>query len=185
MSLIIRSKGILNGVIEDRYGRWSDDAEDGVPQLSFPLEWEGKPPGTASFALTFLDYDNIREEGILWVHWLVANIPPDIGALPEDASRQARLMPRGIVQGANTWMDPLRRDIARFTRYGGPAPEQFPHKYEIRLFALNRALPLKDGFTLAELNRAMRGGVLDETAIFGIYRNTPHNPRAIGNGEQP
>ena len=87
MSLTLSSPAFQNGAIAAKYGKQSPDSQEGIPQLSFPLSWEGAPEGTQSFALVFIDYDNVIGEGIIWVHWLAANIPASASGLPEDAGR--------------------------------------------------------------------------------------------------
>jgi Raf kinase inhibitor-like YbhB/YbcL family protein len=163
----------MDGVIKDQYGKRSADIIEGIPQLSFPIEWEGVPSGARSLALTFLDFDNIREEGILWVHWLAANIPPDMGALPEDASRRIAAVSgeTEIVQGQNTWRAQGVGVPTLYNRYGGPAPERFPHHYELRLYALDQKLKLRNGFTRQDLLDAMDGAVLEEAELLGKYSN--------------
>lgn len=48
--------------------------------VSPPLEWEDAPQGTRSFAFTLVDIQPIARN---YVHWLVADISPKIGSLPE------------------------------------------------------------------------------------------------------
>ena len=43
MSLRIYSSAFADGRIQARYGKASPDAVEGVPQLSFPVRWEGAP----------------------------------------------------------------------------------------------------------------------------------------------
>ena len=121
MSLILSSPAFQNGAIAAKYGKQSPDSQEGIPQLSFPLSWEGAPEGTQSYALVFIDYDNVIGEGIIWVHWLAANIPASASGLPEDAGRDPSLL-----QGKTTWAFQLGVDNPVCNRYGGPAPEDRP-----------------------------------------------------------
>src|SRR4030095_12597136 len=52
---------------------------------------------------------------MVWVHWVVYNIPPDTKRLPENAGK-ARL-PQGVVLGLNDF---------KKTEYGGPWPANGP-----------------------------------------------------------
>lgn len=164
----LSSKGIVKGVIEDRFGINSDEVIQGVPQRSLPYDWEGAPEGTKSYAIVFQDYDNVPDEGFSWIHWLAADIPADTASIPEDASRTDS----SLIQGVNSWSVPygpyaeISRDLT--LRYGGPAPER-KHEYETRIYALDTMLGLKPGFYYNELLRAMEGHILAEAVLKGYY----------------
>lgn len=167
MSLNVFSDAFENGQIREKYGKMSEDAVEGIPQLSFPIRWEGAPEGTRSFALVFIDYDNVIGEGIIWVHWLAANIPASATGLEEDAARRDA----SLLQGKNTWAFQLGVDHPACNMYGGPAPEDRPHEYELQLFALSEMLDLKDGYYYNEFLREIRGRVLDTAVLRGVYSN--------------
>lgn len=167
MSLKVFSDAFENGRIQGKYGKQSSDAKEGVPQLSFPLRWEGAPEGTKSYALVFIDYDNVIGEGIIWVHWLAANIPADAEGLAEDAARTDG----SFLQGKNTWAFQLGNDNPVCNMYGGPAPEDRPHEYELQLFALSDMLDLQEGYYYNEFLKEIRGKVLDTAVIRGVYDN--------------
>lgn len=140
----------------------------GIPQTSFPLKWEGAPEETKSYAIIFIDYDNAEDEGVPWVHWLVSDIPADVSEIPENASRKEGFYP----QGRSSWATRLGeyKDIPIEYSYffGGPAPER-EHAYEIWLYALDIVPGLKDGFWINDLRKAMKGHVLEETCLIGLY----------------
>lgn len=49
--MIVTSKGIINGVIQDQYGgRGTQFNENGVSTYSLPIKIENAPVGTISFA---------------------------------------------------------------------------------------------------------------------------------------
>lgn len=164
----LKSKGIRNGMILDRYGINSENNLQGVPQRSLPYEWEGAPEETKSFAIVFQDYDNVPDEGFSWLHWLVADIPAGIRSLAENASREDCT----LVQGTNSWSIPygpyakIDEDLTH--HYGGPAPER-RHEYETKLYALDTVLGLQPGFYYNELLRAMEGHILAEATLKGSY----------------
>lgn len=167
MSLRVYSSAFADGRIQARYGKASPDAVEGVPQLSFPVRWEGAPEGTKSFALVFVDYDNVIGEGIIWLHWLAANIPAEAMELPEDAARRDN----SLLQGKNTWAFQLGAENPVCNRYGGPAPEDRPHEYELVLYALSEKLDLEDGYYYNDFLRQIRGKILDTAVLRGVYDN--------------
>lgn len=162
------SKGIKQGLIEDRYGIKSEEVIQGVPQRSLPYVWQGAPVGTKSFAIVFQDYDNVPDEGFSWIHWLTADIPAEITSLEENASREDD----SLIQGTNSWSIPygpyadIEKDLT--LHYGGPAPER-QHEYETKIYALDTLLGLQNGFYYNELLRAMEGHVLAEATLKGYY----------------
>ena len=167
MSLKVFSDAFENGRIKDQYGKMSSDVIEGVPQLSFPIKWENAPEGTKSFAIVFIDYDNAIGEGIIWVHWLAANIPASATGLEEDAARTDA----SLLQGKTTFMLSNGLDNPVSNRYGGPAPEDRPHEYELQVFALSDMLDLKPGYYYNEFLKEIRGKVLDTAVIRGMYNN--------------
>ena len=138
------------GLIPDRY---TCDGEN----ISPPLEWEGAPEGTKSFALVCDDPDASMGT---WVHWVVYDIPSTITKLPEQIPPEAALV-NGGKQGTT--------DFYR-TGYGGPCPPSGTHRYFFRLYALDRALDLEPGATKEQLLREMLSHVLEETALMGCYQ---------------
>ena len=46
MFFTLKSNGIIKGMIDRRYGKFSEDVINGIPQISIPLEWSGCPEGT-------------------------------------------------------------------------------------------------------------------------------------------
>jgi Raf kinase inhibitor-like YbhB/YbcL family protein len=83
--------------------------------LSPPLAWDGAPEGTKSFALSFVDIHPVARG---YVHWLIADIGPEVNSLPE-----------GAAGGRNT-------DFTELEPYAGPFPPSGTHDYEFRLYAL-------------------------------------------------
>lgn len=170
----VYSPGIQNGEIDRRYGSRSDYVKDEVPQLSLPLRWENIPDNTKSFAILFIDFDNCREEGFPWVHWIVANIPADITALAENCGDSIKQIHPDIVQGMNSWISDKTKDLNICCRYGGPAPERFPHEYTLVVYALEDRLELMDGFFLGDFLRAVEGKVIDIAKLAAYY--SPNEP---------
>lgn len=169
----VTSSGIVNGVIDDKYGVNGGIVQDGMPSFSLPLTIENAPSGTVSYAIFLEDKDAFPVSGgFSWVHWLAANITDAV--IPENASRNAST----FVQGVNSWMSVQggSKDPALVKFYGGMAPPPTgvgsgPHTYEIHVYALDATLPLADGFGLNNLFHAMKGHVLAEYTLTGIYTN--------------
>ncbi len=96
-----------------------------------------------------------------FVHWLVYDIPVDTSAIAEGASSQAGL-PHAAAQGANG---------AGAIGYTGPCPPGTkPHHYALRLYALDVALNLPPGKTKEQLAAEVKGHVLAEGQMTGVYR---------------
>mgnify|MGYP000305448469 CR=1 FL=1 len=111
------------------------------------------PEGAASLVLIVDDPDAPDPEAprMVWVHWVLYELPPSATGLGEEVSSSER--PQGTLQGLNDWKRP---------GYGGPCPPDGEHRYRFRLYALDCELDLPDGATKAELRRAMDGHVLAE-----------------------
>ena len=95
-----------NGDIPVRYTCEGDD-------VSPPLAWSGIPSGTRSLALIVDDPDapDPKDPKMVWVHWVLYNIPVDTGGLPE-AVAPARC--RGArAKAATAGIDPATAGRAR------------------------------------------------------------------------
>jgi Raf kinase inhibitor-like YbhB/YbcL family protein len=155
MVLVLTSPAFVNhGAIPKRFTCEGAD-------ISPPLQWEGAPRRTQSFALIVDDPDapDPRKPQRTWVHWVVYNIPAGTSSLVEDAARQG--WPEGARQGLNDWHRP---------GFGGPCPPIGRHRYFHRLFALDTVLPDLGANPKPELVRAMAGHVLAEAELIGTYQ---------------
>ena len=152
----ISSTGIVNGKILDKYGKRGTQQKFGMPTLSLPLKIEDSPKGTASYAIIFDDPDSVPVCGYVWIHWLVANLRKT--ELKENESQTCF----DFVQGKNSWND---------NSYGGPCPPDRPHAYRLRVYALSSKLDLRGDFSLAQLENALEGKVLEVSELTGIYDN--------------
>lgn len=128
--------------------------------ISPPLQWSGAPDGTRSFALIIDDPDapDPAAPQMTWVHWVLYDIPPDVHALVEGASKQ---LPAGIRSGMNDWK---RSD------YGGPCPPTGRHRYFHKLYALDTVLPDLHDPGKEQLEAAMHGHVLAQATLIGTYQ---------------
>jgi Raf kinase inhibitor-like YbhB/YbcL family protein len=58
------------------------------------------------------------------------------------------------------------------TEYGGPCPPIGRHRYVFKVYALDIELPLKDGASKADVEKAMRGHVQAEAQLVGTYQKS-------------
>ena len=134
-----------NGMIPSKF---TCDGADVSPALSFA----NVPGKTRSLALIVDDPD---APAGTWVHWVVWNIGADTREIAENA------VPPGAIQGTN--------DFGK-QRYGGPCPPSGTHRYYFKLYALDASLTLDPGATKARIEEAMRGHVLSQAELVGLYR---------------
>lgn len=123
---------------------------------SIPYEWRNAPAGTKSFALVLVDKAPVARN---WVHWIVYDIPATSTALDPGAS--SGRLPAGAKELSNTFGKP---------GYGGPQPPPGTgkHPYEATLYALDvETLPLSPSSDLGDLERALKGHVLDSASVTG------------------
>ncbi len=121
-----------------------------------PLAWGEVPAKTRSLAIVMDDPD---APGGTFVHWVMYDLPPETRqlapALPSEAS-----LPIGGTQGKSSFGK---------TGYGGPCPPSGTHRYNFRLYALDKSLELPPGATKAELFEAMGDSVLAIAQLTGRY----------------
>ncbi|NBF40899.1 MAG: YbhB/YbcL family Raf kinase inhibitor-like protein [Spirochaetes bacterium] len=113
-----------------------------------PLRIEDIPPGTQSMAIIVDDPD---APGKTFLHWLIWDIEPtnEIGENTAPGT-----------QGRTDFGKPA---------YGGPCPPSGTHRYFFRVYALGTTLGLPEGSSRADLEQAMKGHVLAEAEIIGLY----------------
>lgn len=127
--------------------KYSCEGED----LSPPLLFSNIPTKAKSLALIVDDPD--APTGT-FDHWIVWNLPPATTELAEGAS-----VPSEGVNGFGA------------TRYRGPCPPRGkPHRYFFKLYALDTTLDLAAGSTKAALENAMKGHILSEAELVGLYQ---------------
>jgi Raf kinase inhibitor-like YbhB/YbcL family protein len=54
--------------------------------------------------------------------------------------------------------------------YGGPCPPSGTHRYFFKLYALNTTLSLSANATKSALESAMKGRILAQTELIGLYK---------------
>ena len=145
------------------------DPSDSIPRkytcegddVSPALEWTGVPDGTESLALLVDDPD---APGQTFTHWVLFNLPADTTHLPQAVDIGAEFAGEQPEpqEGTNDFGD---------VGYGGPCPPpgDGPHRYFVRLYALDTTLDLDRGASRAEVADALRGHVLTRTDRVGTY----------------
>lgn len=126
--------------------------------ISPPLEWQGVPAGTQSFALIVDDPD---APGGTWVHWVLYNLPAHSRQLPAAVKHED--LPAGTLAGLNSWGK---------TGYGGPCPPSGRHRYFHKLYALDTVLPKLGAATVTQLEKAIQGHVLASTEFIATYQRS-------------
>ena len=122
--------------------------ENGMPTYSLPFTVEDAPQGTVSIAIVLEDKDAYPVTGgFAWIHWLVANITRF--EVKENESQTAE----DFVQGRNSWTSIQGEEqFAELScYYGGMAPPDKPHIYELHVYALDKMSDLERGFLMNEL----------------------------------
>lgn len=113
------------------------------------LAIENIPDNAKSLALIMDDPD---APAGTWVHWVVFDIP--ITNKIGENSIPGK-------QGINTSGDKA---------YGSPCPPSGTHRYFFKLYALDTLLNLKEGITKAELESVMKGHILAQAELIGLYK---------------
>jgi Raf kinase inhibitor-like YbhB/YbcL family protein len=154
------------GFLADRYSKHAPLSAQyqGYPIISPPISLDDIPATTKSLALTLLDYDAVPVGGFVWIHWLAANISPDITEIPEDSSQHPQF---DFIQGRNSNAGQLihQTDPTIYQHYVGPQPPDQTHQYQLTVYALKQPLALKSGFWFNEFHQAIDQQIIT-TATF-------------------
>jgi hypothetical protein len=94
-----------------------------------------------------------------WVHWVCYDIPPTVDSLAQNMPK-ADTLSCGGKQG----MTDFRR-----IGYGGPCPPSGTHRYFFKVYALDILLNLPAGKTKKEIETAMKGHILGQGELMGVY----------------
>jgi hypothetical protein len=155
MALVLQSDAFDTGATIPRVH--TCDGEDVSPALA----WSGAPAGTRSYTLIM---DDPNAPPGTWVHWVLYDLPADTTGLDRGLPKTERVASGGV-QGACWGVDTFAR-----VGYHGPCPPPGkPHRYVFKLYALDAALGLDPRATKVAVERAMRGHVLAEAKLIGIY----------------
>jgi Raf kinase inhibitor-like YbhB/YbcL family protein len=134
-----------NGTVPSKY------TCDGV-NVNPPLFIEHVPAGAKSLALIVDDPD--APAGV-WVHWVLWNIHPETKEIRENS------VPKGAQQGMNDF---------RKQPYSGPCPPSGTHRYVFKIYALDTILTLSPHTTKTDLEKSMKGHIIEQAQIIGLYK---------------
>lgn len=126
--------------------------------ISPELTWKNAPKQARSFALIVHDPDAPRAGG--FTHWVAYNIPARVNHLPQAVPGGEKL-PEGGLQGKN--------DFGQLG-YRGPCPPSGTHRYYFYLYALDSELKLQPGAGKDDVERAIKGHVVEKAELMGKYR---------------
>ncbi len=131
--------------------------------VSPPLQWSGGPANAKSYALIVDDPDapDPAAPKMVYVHWVVYNIPAGTTSLAENAAKTG--LPAGASHGSNDW---------KKQTYGGPCPPIGRHRYFHKLYALDTVLTGLSNPTKAQLEAAITGHVVERTELIGTYQKS-------------
>ncbi len=126
--------------------------------VSPALSWDALPAKTKSLVLVVSDPDALLGA---YVHWVLYDLPPSPGMLPENIPHQ-EVLPDGAKQGLNG-----NGSIG----YTGPCPPgKSPHHYVFKLYALDAALGAPLGAGKKQIVKAMEGHVLAAGQLTATYQ---------------
>jgi Raf kinase inhibitor-like YbhB/YbcL family protein len=91
----------LNSPAFQQNGHMPSKYTCGAEDVSPPLAWDGVPDGAKSLVLIMDDPDapDPKAPKMVWVHWVIYNIPPNTKSLPENAGKAG--LPQGALLGLN------------------------------------------------------------------------------------
>ncbi|MGZ8204104.1 MAG: YbhB/YbcL family Raf kinase inhibitor-like protein [Burkholderiales bacterium] len=170
------------------------------------LEWSEIPMGTRSLAVICHDYDvpskpdDVNKEGrtipaslprIDFFHWVLVDLAPHSGPIRAGEfsdgvtarGKSGPQGPRGSRQGVNDYTMWFAGDgdmKGDYFGYDGPCPpwnDSIVHHYVFTVYALDvEQLPVNGTFRGPEVLNAMKGHVLAEAKITGLYSLNPRVP---------
>lgn len=135
--------------------KFTADGADVSPSLRI----EGADKKAVSFALIMDDPDAPMGT---FTHWTIWNIPSKISMIPEAVPKEMEVKSLGGARQGST-------DFGE-VGYGGASPPPGPvHRYRFKIYALDTMLDLKAGASLKDLEKAMKGHVISEATLTGLY----------------
>jgi Raf kinase inhibitor-like YbhB/YbcL family protein len=167
------------------------------------LAWEGAPAGTKTFVLVCVDPDaptkpdDVNQEGRTvpaslprgnFFHWAMVDIPASVSEIAAGScshgvhahGKKHPPGPAGSRQGINDYTGWFKGDAAMegvYHGYDGPCPpwnDALPHRYRFTVCATDLArCPVEGEFTAQQVLDAIRGHVLAEASITGLYTLNP------------
>lgn len=123
--------------------------------VSPPFTVADVPTRAKSLAVVMEDPDAPRGT---WLHWTAWNLPSSVARFASGLNVSSL----GGKEGKNDGGD---------IGYGGPCPPPgAPHRYYLRVYALDSMLNLTDGAPLKDLAKAAKGKIVAWGELMGTYR---------------
>lgn len=115
------------------------------------------PKETKTIAIVVDDPDSVPICGFVWIHWVVFNIETD--------SKRELIIPEKSkigTKGLNSYGK---------LNYMGPSPPKGSgiHHYRFKVYALSKKINLKEGANLSDLEREMKGFIIERGELVGLY----------------
>lgn len=146
--LTVTSPSFKNG------GRIPEDLSAYGKNLSPALSWSGAPAGTKSYVIIAEDPD--ASGATPFEHWAVYDIPGSARGVPAGG------LPAGSLVGEN--------GKGQASYWGPHPPANGDHHYHFQVLALDQPLHLRPNARREEILAAMRGHVMAEGEVVGLYR---------------
>lgn len=173
------------------------------PDISPRISWSKGPRGTKSYAIVLFDTDSpaehremMNKEGVTmtaavkrhdFYHWVLVDIPPNVGSLKEGADSNARVVqgkpatPAAAgVRGLNDYTKVTASNEAmkgKYYGYDGPCPpwnDEVVHHYHFTVYALSvKSLGLPADFDGPAALAAMKGKILARGEELGLNTQNP------------
>lgn len=142
----ISSTAFIDG--QDIPAKYTCQGEDINP----PLQITDTPETAKSLALIVDDPDSPTGT---WTHWTIWNLDPTTTEIKEGS------IPKTTTEGVTTWGT---------AGYRGPCPGSGKHRYFFTVYALDTTLNLDQKATKDELLSAMKGHILAQANLKGLYQ---------------
>jgi Raf kinase inhibitor-like YbhB/YbcL family protein len=130
--------------------------------VSPPLAWSGVPRAAKTLALVVDDPDAPMGT---FCHWLLFNLPAYITGLVDDLAKTEEVRVPSPAPPARQG----RNDFGK-PGYDGPCPPSGTHHYRFHVYALDLSLTPEQGASRKALLAAIRGHVVAEGQLTGIYK---------------
>ena len=129
-------------------------------EVSPPLDVEGVPEEAETLAVVVDDPD---APGGTFVHWLLWNVPADIGNIPGGVAPEPTVTELGGARQGTNGTDEVG--------YAGPCPPEGDgqHRYRLFVHAVGRELDLDARATREELDAALDGSTVATGRLEGTY----------------
>ena len=125
------------------------DRNEYAPRLSI----SNVPDNAKSLVLLMNDLDS--DQNVPTNHWIVWNILPNTKIIEENS------LPENAIEGRNDF---------DFNGYSGPCPHVGTHRYEFKLYALDKKLDLDEKSYKNQILNEIENSIIAESTLIGTYQ---------------